>query len=298
MTNIINPEKQKIIVVAVAALVSFLGLEAASQALQIFQIATFLRIVFYVYIFLIFWQMLVFDLHLKKPRATTGLTRTVAGALKERFEYLKYRHHWLHFQNYLILPGIIYWTTVVMLYLNPFGQTIKQVFITISTISLAVVFWYLKTVFLSHKDAKVHHRQLIFLAKLLASYLAFAGAFGVTRYFGYGASWFMVAVFALTFMLLYQALFQHHETGFETLKFLFATSLILGATAFFLYYFWNVNYFSGALVLTGIYNTIWGLIHHKWIDKNLSREMVYEYLAVLFVILVIVFSSTNFAQRI
>ncbi|MDP3740828.1 MAG: hypothetical protein Q8R08_00695, partial [bacterium] len=98
--------------------------------------------------------------------------------------------------------------------------------------------------------------------------------------------------------LLYQALFQHHETGFETLKFLFGTSLTLGVIAYLLYFLWNVNYFSGALVLTGVYSTIWGIIHHKWIDKNLTREMVYEYLAVLFVILIIIFSSTNFAERI
>lgn len=293
-----NPSKQKFIVVAVAALVSFLGLEAASHALDLYQIAFFLRICFYVYVFLIFWQILVFDLHLKKPRTGTDLTRTVAEGLKERFEYLKHRHHWLQFQNYLLLPGITYWTAVVMLYLNPFDSVIKQAFIAISTIFLAVDFWYLKTVFLAHKDAKVHHRQLIFLSKLWASYLAFAAAFGITRYFGYGANWFFLAVFVLTFLLLYQALFQHHETGFETLKFLSATSLILGVSAFFLYYFWNVNYFSGALVLTAVYNTIWGIIHHKWIDKNLTRKMVYEYLAVLFVILVIVFSSTNFAERI
>lgn len=296
--QIVNPSKQKAIVVTIAGLASLLGLEAASSVLGIYQVGWFLRISLYVYLFLVFLQTFIFDLHLKKPRASAGFTRTVAEALKERFEYLKHRHHWLHFQNYLILPGITFWTTVAMLYLNPFDQVTKQVFIILATAALAVDIWYLKTVFLAHKDAKGISRQLIFLSKFFASYLAFAASFGLTRYFGYGANWLMVSVFVLSFLLLYQALFQHHETGFETLKYLFLTSLILGSIAYLLYYLWNVNYFTGALVLTGIYNTIWGIIHHKWIDNNLTREMVYEYIAVLFVILVIVFSSTNFAERI
>lgn len=296
--QIVNPEKQKIIVVTVAALASFFGLLAASETLQIYQISSFLRIAFYVYVFLVLWQTLVFDLHLKKARTMAGLKRSFFQAIRERFEYLKHAHHWLHFQNYLLLPGVTYWTTVVILYLNPFASLLKGVFILFATLALGIDFWYLKTVFLAHQDAKGLARQMIFVSKLSASYLAFTASFGLTRYFGYGANWLMVAVFVLSFLLLYQALFQHHETGFGILKFLFTTSLLLGAASYVLYFFWNVNYFSGALVLTAIYNTVWGIIHHRWIDKNLTRQMVYEYLAVLFVILVIVFSSTNFAERI
>lgn len=298
MREIISPKKHKAILVSIAALSSFLGFEAASQALQVYQIGFFLRISLYIYLFLVCLQIFVFDLHLRKPRSLVGLERNLKTAFRERFEYLANRHHFLHFQNYLLLPGITFWTTVAMLYLNPFEQALKQGIIIISTLALAANFWYLKTVFLAHKDARGLTRQLIFLIKFWASYLAFAASFGITRYFGNGQQWFVAAVFTLSFLLLYQAMFQHHETGFETLKFLLGTSFFLSLVGFFLYFFWNVNYFSGALVLTAVYNTIWGIIHHKWIDKNLTKELTYEYLAVLFLILVIVFGTTNFALRI
>ncbi|MDP3741182.1 MAG: hypothetical protein Q8R08_02540, partial [bacterium] len=193
--QVLHPSKQKAILVSIAAAVSFLGLEAASHALQVFQVGFFLRISLYIYLFLVFLQMFVFDLHLKKARTMTGLEHSFLQALRERFEYLKHKHHFLHFQNYLILPGITFWTTVALLFLHPFNQEVKQVLIILSTVSLSVNFWYLKTVFLAHKDAVGAARQLIFLSKFWASFLAFAAGFGITRYFDSGANWFMASVF-------------------------------------------------------------------------------------------------------
>lgn len=250
------------------------------------------------YLFLVFLQIFIFDLHLKRAGSWQKLEKSLWHALKARFEYLKEGHHWLHFQNYLILPGFIYWTTIVLIYLNPFDTFLKQVWIIMSTIALAKTFWYLKVVFYLHSEAGRIRRQLLFLTKLYASYLAFTAALGIMRYFGYGGELTGLLTFLITFLLMYQALFQHHFVGFETLKLLFYTSLALGVAGYLVYFFWNVNYYSGGLVLTALYNTIWGIIHHKYIDKNLTVETVYEYLAVLFVILVIVFSTTNFAEKI
>ncbi len=291
MKHLIDPAKQKFVVILVAALVSFFGFQAAALAAAYYQIPLLLRISLYVYLFLVFWQTFIFDLHLKKVSMWQV-------ALRERFEYLKDRQHWLHFQNYLILPGIIYWTTVALLYLNPFDELRKQVWIFLSTIALAIAFWYLKTVFYAHREASHISRQMIFVAKLYASFVSFAAALGIAKYHGYGGAWFGLLVALLTFLLMYQALFQHRYTGFDSLKFLLSSSLVFGVAGYAIYFFWNVNFYSGALVLTALYNTAWGIIHHKYIDNNLTREIAYEYLAVLFVILVIVFGTTNFAQRI
>lgn len=298
MKQLIHPSKQKFVVVLVASLVSFLGFEAASQALAVYQISPFLKIAVVVYLFLLFWQMFIFDLHLKKTGSWAVLERSMSRQLKDRFEYLKEKHHWLNFQNYLILPGVIYWSTIALLFLSPFDEIRKQAWIILGTLGLAVAFWYLKTVFYAHKDAKPPVRQMIFLAKLFASYWSFAAALGTGHYFGYSGEWFGLVVFLLTFLLMYQALFQHHYLGFKTLKFLFFSGILLSTVGYLIYYLWNVNYYSGALCLAAFYNTIWGIVHHKYIDKNLTREMVYEYLAVLFVVLVILFSTTNFAERI
>lgn len=292
------------IAVFVASLAAFLGMELASFVLGLNEVAIFIGISFAVYVFLVIWQIFIFDLHSKHIGA---LIRSVS----ERFWYLRSGHHFLHFVNYLILPGIIYWMTVIVLYLEPFDELIKQVWIIFSGLALAISQWYMKTVFLAHKEAPSAARQFIFLAKLYASYIAFVAAFGISRYFGYlpweirpegyftlGAPAFSVIIFCVTVLLLFQALFQHHYVGFKILKYLFATGLGLAVIAYALFYFWNVNYYSGALVMTGVYNTVWGLLHHKYIDKNLTRTIMYEYLAVLFVILVMVFSTTNFAERI
>ncbi len=298
MRAIIDPSKQKFVIILVAALTTFFGLEVASQTLATYQLPLFLRVSLYVYLFLIFWQTFVFDLHLKKAGSWRALEHSLWQALKARFEYLKERHHWLHFQNYLILPGFIYWMTVALLFLNPFDELRKQVWIFLSTVALSGGFWYLKTVFYSHREASRISREVIFLAKLYASYLSFAAGLGLVRYFGLGAEFFTLTAFLITFWLLFQALFQHHFIGFQTLKFLLLAGIGMAAAGYFVYSLWNVNFYSGGLVLAAVYNTIWGLVHHKFIDQNLTRRIVYEYLAVLFVILVIVFGTTNFAERI
>ncbi len=298
MKHLIHPDKQKFVIVLVAALVSMFGFQAASSAIEVYQIGKFLEIAFYVYLFLVFWQTFIFDLHLKKAGSWQQIEKSLWQALKARFEYLRDIRHWLHFQNYLILPGFIYWTTIVLIYLNPFETAIKQVWIFMSTIALTKTFWYLKTIFYAHDNASRVSRQLLFLAKLYASYLAFAATLGIMHYFGYGGELSGLLTFLITFLLMYQALFQHHFVSFDILRLLCYTGLVMGVAGYLVYFFWNVNYYSGALILTGIYNTMWGLVHHKYIEKNLTVEMVYEYLAVLFVILVIVFSTTNFAARI
>lgn len=298
MRHIVHPEKQKFIITAIAAAGVFFGLQVAARAIGYYQIEQFLAITFFTWLFLVTLQTFVFDLHLKNAATWQGMERSFISALRHRFHYLAHRPNFLHFQNYLILPGIIFWTTVAWLFLNPFEIYIKQAVIISSTLALALASWYLKTVFYSHHEAGRQVRQLIFLVKLYASYLAFTAFFGAGRYFGFSDIWFGTAVFATTFLLLYQALFQHHFVGLGALKMLLASGATMAGVGAVIYLLWGVNYYTGALLLAAFYNVIWGFVHHKYIDHNLTREIVYEYLAVLFIILVIVIGSTNFAERI
>ena len=73
--------------------------------------------------------------------------------------------------------------------------------------------------------------------------------------------------------------------------------LLLSWVAALVYLFWNVNYFSGALLITSVYIACWGIVQHKYIDRNLTREIVYEYLSVLFVVIVLVAGMTNFREK-
>src|SRR3990167_3718561 len=264
MKQIVHPSNQKFVIVVLAVAASFFGFEAAGRAIDAYQLRNFFEISLYVYLFLLFMQIFVFDLHLRPARSIAGLERSFFAALRNRFHYMGERNHFLHFQNYLILPGVIYWATIAILFLNPFAAAfgITRYFAPVSPESIAL------------------------------SPVAHADKFAL------GSPWLFVFIFSISFLLFYQALFQHHAVDFNMLKFLFFTSIGLGVLGYFLFYYWNANYFSGALVLTAVYNTIWGIVHHKYIDKNLNRDLVYEYLAVLFVILVILIGSTNFGERI
>src|SRR3989344_4580585 len=192
MRQITSLKTQKVIIVAAGALASFFSLEAASRALGGHEIEMFTAIAFYGYLFLIIWQIFVFDLHLK----TSSLARfeeTLLQSLKRRFQYMANFHHFLHFLNYLILPTIVYAFTAVVIYLNPFDQAVKRVFILGAALALAISFWYLKTVFLAHAEASKPSKQLIFLAKLYGSFVGFAAAFGFVRHFGIGAELFVLS---------------------------------------------------------------------------------------------------------
>ena len=237
-----------------------------------------------------FLASFIFDLHLKKAGAW--------HALEERFGYMLDVNHWMNYQNYLILPGIIFWSAIALMFLNPFDLILGQGIILTATLGLTIAFWYLKTVFYAHKQARAGTLQVIFLVKLLATYLAYAAAFGLSRYFGYNALFFAILIFGVTFLLLYQAFFQHHYISLGTVGLILLSALAIALIGYYMFSIWNVNYFSGALAVAVFYNTIWGLMHHKLIEKNLSRDMVYEYLTVLFVVLVIIFSTTNFSERV
>ncbi len=298
MANLINPAKQKAIVVAVTALTTLLGLEAASISLGLYQLEKFLLICFYVYLFLVIWQSFIFDLHLKKSYTWHGFEKSFWTALKARFRYMVETHHFLHYQNYLILPAIIYWSAVGLLFLNPFDQTLKQVVIFCTATVLTIATWYLKTVFYDHHGAHHTVRQIIFLVKLGGAYLSFAAAFGLTLYLGVDLLTFALVIFALSFLLFHQAFFQHHYNGYKTVEIFSVCGIVLSWVAALVYLFWNVNYFTGALVIAAVYIACWGIVQHKYIDRNLTREIVYEYLSVLFVVIVLVFSMTNFRERI
>jgi len=292
--HIIHPSKHKYIFAGTAAAAAYLGLWAAGSALAVYQTNRFWQISLAVFAFLIFLQVFIFDLHLKKSWSLKNL--------ETRFEYLSVENHWLQFMNYLVLPSVLFWSTAALMFLAPFNETLKQTWMILGTLSLGVTFWYLKTVFLRHSEAPRLLRELLFIAKLFASYLAFAAALGLSKYFfstsGTGAMFLDGTVFALSFVLMYQALFQHHDKPDVTLKFIIPIAMFLGACSYAVYFYWNVNFYSAALFLAALYNTAWGLMHHKYIDRDLTPKIIYEYLAVLFVVLVILFSTTNFTEKI
>jgi len=295
--------KQKIISTAIVTIGAFLGFQALSYVLGLYQISSYVWMSIYIYAFHVFWLTFLFDLHFKKKPllAEIHLSRTWAhmlwGGIKDRVSHMLNWHYFRHYQNFLILPGIIYWSVVVLLFLNPFANELKQLIIASSTLALGVVYWHFKEVFSKNLEAHEWSLHILALAKLFAAFLIYSAVFGVTRYYGFGLEFLGLAVFAMTFLLVYQALFQHKLLSFNVFFFILLIASIVSIASVWVYFYWNTNYLTGGLVMLAVYNSLWGMLHHH-LDNNLTCKLVVEYLLMLVFALSILFTTHDFSSRI
>lgn len=295
--------KNKILSTLIVTTGAFLGFEAISKAIDIYQLSSSLYLSLYIYIFHIFWLTFIFDLHLKKRGvlANARLNHTGAQmvwmALKERVEHLRRWDYFRHYQNYLVLPGIMYWGTVILLLLNPFDSFFKQTIIVCSTLALSVSYWYMKEHVSKRLEHEDHWIKVLSLVKLYAAFIIFSSTVGVTFYFGFNPSFLFLATLTLTFLLVYQALFQHRLLNFSVFMYTLGVAMIMGLVSLWVYVNWNSEYFTAGLVMLAVYNALWGILHHH-LDHNLTNKIVFEYLAMMIFIVTLIFASHNFSQRI
>jgi hypothetical protein len=303
MKPLISEQKQKLVSVAIVTAATFAGFQALSFVLaKTFQLADFIFLAIVIYLFLLLWLVFLFDLHLKKKLSLSMLESgegeiMIFKAVRRRFMHLMHWPYLRHYLNYLILPAIIYWSTVTLLALNPFREGLKQAMIGMSVLSLSFAYWYFKESF--SKNFELHHLgiKILSLFKLLGAFLFFCSMLGFVFYFGKSAKFLFLGIFAGSFLLLYQFLFSHRLFKSPLLAPMTLISLCSAFSALWLYFAWSNNYFTGALVVLGVYNVGWGFLHHH-LDGNLNRKLVLEYLLILLFILILLFSSHDFAPRI
>lgn len=298
-----NEQKNKILSIVIVAATALLGFEAISYTIRIYQLRPALHLSIYVYAFHIFWLAFVFDLHFKKRGVWAMLRPSHSGlhlfwaGLKERWAHLGQWAYLRHFLNYLVLPGILYWATVVLLFLNPFNHALKQSLIVAATFALSVAYWFMK----EHVSRQLEHRaswiRVLAVVKLLAAGLAYAALLGVTFRYGFGGAFLLSSTMIVTFLLVYQALFQHRLLTWQTFLWVVAIALGLGVCAFWVFRYWNTQYFTGGLVMLAVYNTLWGLLHH-YLDQTLTRRVVLDYLMMAVFVISVLLASHNFHQQI
>lgn len=303
MRPLFSEYKQKVISTLVATIGAFAGFQALSYVIGLYQLSTFLWLSFAIYGIHVLWLTFVFDLHLKERGVLATLKPTHAGfslvwaALKARFRYMTNWRHLRHFQNHLVLPGILYWSCVVLIFLNPFKYTLKQVLILATTAAMNIGFWYMK----EHVSRRLEHGyswiRMLSLVKLFAAFLVYSAMVGVTVHFGYEPSFLVMGIATLTFLLLYQALFQHHLLTFSSFLWVVIISLSLALVSIWVYLYWNTQYFTAGLVMLAVYNSMWGLLHH-WLERNLTKLVVFEYLLMTGFVISFLLASHNFEQRI
>jgi hypothetical protein len=285
---------QRVISVVTISLISFLGLESLVLINNLYQERIYILSSIYFYVLLLIWLHFIFDLHFKEK----AIGSSIAHSIYLRFRHFLHLKTFFNFQNYLILPAVLYWGAVILIGIN-FGHTqLQQVIAIVTSLALVIVYTLFKEIF-RHRFVSLHNRHFILLTnvKIYASWLVYSAAVGITWYYCFPASLLYAFIFLVTFMLMYQALFQFHELTREHVWAIIGVSMVLTVASFFVYSYWNVNYFSAGLFMTGIYNFTWSMLYHT-LKKTLTKEVFLEHLAILAVILVVVIGGTNFKAQI
>jgi len=295
-----------------SSIVVFLGLEALSYLTGIFQLPYFINISALLYVFVILISSLIFDLKLKIPkswerssyyyfhtkRRLVKIVRIIARAAGLRFRYLSSWKHWRHYQNFLILPTILYWAIIILMFLNPFDYWYKQIFIAAGTFLVAIVIWHLKTVFISYSQASINARYLMFAATIITAFLSFTAILGLSWYFGFSRYFFPATVFVMAFLLMYQSLYHHPLLEIKVnIRFVLVGAGLCFVAALIVANVWTVNYFSAGLLLAGVLHLYWSLTL-QWRQGRLTFVRSLDYILLFLFILLFVLVTTNFSSRI
>ncbi|MEK7075388.1 MAG: hypothetical protein AAB948_01135 [Patescibacteria group bacterium] len=283
----------KLVAIGVISFISFAGLESLAYISNLYQMQLYLQASGMIYFFMILWLYFLFDVHYKEQSL---ISSNLSHFVVLRFKHFLKWEHLRYFQNYLILPGILYWGAVILIGIN-FQQYKLQQFIIIATsISLITCYTFFKEVF--HKrEINTNHFIILTYVKLYASWLIYAASLGIIWYYCFTPTIFYLVIFLVTFMLLYQALFQFAELSLKHVFYVFIISALLSAASYFVYKLWNVNYFSAGLFMTAVYNLLWNLFYNK-INNTLSARVLAEQVTIFVLIVVMVLGVTNFKARI
>ena len=189
---------QKFVSAFLIAIVAFGGLEALVYIVNLNQPLIFLKAGFFIWVFLALKISILYDLHFKNPGALARAKArhesishwflkslaVLLSAFGDRVSHLLKKHHWLQFQNYLILPAMVFWATVTLLYIDFGNARLQQVLVLLSGLAMIVNYWFLKEAFL-RKTEKVDRDIFAGLAavKIYASAIAYTAALAIMRRF-------------------------------------------------------------------------------------------------------------------
>lgn len=288
------------------------GFESLIYLLNLNQSFIYLKVAFWLFAYLAFAIILLYDFHYKVPGSLlkaqklhdsvrykfTGRVKIVLSAISGRLAHLKQwkvAQSWL---NYLLLPGFIFWGTVSLFYVNFGVYKIQQIIAVFSSLALVLHFWYLKEVFYRKKE-KVDSDVFVALSmvKIYASAVLFASSMAMLRRFCMSGEFFMLETGAFTFLLIYQALFQHKMVTLKNTAINLGLSAIMAVVGYFVYFYWGYNYFTAAVFLSACYNLLWGIFHY-YLDRVLTLKAFMEILLISILIAGMVISVTNFKARV
>ncbi len=302
---------QKIIAFFLIAIVVVGGFEALIYILNLNQPAIYLQVAFWIYLYLVFNIIFFFDLHFKKrgswQRAKlrhqgviSNLERFVKTAFSsfvDRFEHLgrwQYLKQWIYF---LLLPSFIFWASFSLFYVNFGFYKTQQIIAIFSSMALVLYYSYLKEIFYRQKE--MVDSDIFIILSVIKIYTAgalFAASMGMLRSYCLDPIYFSSEVFCFTFLLIFQALYQHRKLNNSTIPKALAIALAMGVIGQFVYVYWGYNYFTAAAFLTVCYNFFWGIFHYR-LDKALTIRALLEILVLSLIMAGMIISVTNFSSR-
>jgi hypothetical protein len=306
-----NLKTQKIVTAVLDGIVVVGGLQVLMYLLGINQMDAYVQVALWIWVLLMFKIIFLYDLHFK-VRGSWGRAkekhesishwlhrdiRVVSSAVWHR---LRHFHTWAHVKQalvYMVLPTLLFWSTVVVLYLNFSFIRSQQIFFVLSSMALILNFWYLKELF-HRKTEQVENDIFVALSvvKVYTAAIAYGAALGIMRSYCLQPRYYVAVVLAVTFLLIHQALFQHK---YNTVKNLFYTLLISIAVAglgYVIYVKWGYNFYTAAIFITAFYNFLWGIFHYH-LDRSLTKRAFYEILLISLLIGSMVLGITNFRER-
>jgi hypothetical protein len=294
------------------AIVAIGGFQALIYILNLNQIGIFLQVAFWIWIYLWFKISLLYDLHFKNPGALARAKarhesiphwlkrsfRIWITALWNRFEHIFKWKNLRQCLNYLLLPGFVFWATTAIFYVNLGQIQIQQIYAWLSTVALVVAFWYLKEAFSRRKEVV---DKDIFVAlsvvKIYAVAVSYAATMAIMRRFCLEPWLFSLGIFSLTFLFIYQALFQHKKININTMLVTMVIAGVLATLGYFVYINWGFNYLTAAIFMTAFYNLFWGAYHYH-LDRALTKKAFLEILLICLLIAYLVLTNTNFKAKI
>jgi len=309
--QITSTRARQLTLVIVSTIITFSAFETLSFLTGIYQIRTFVNIALLYYFGLVAFTGFVFDLRLKPMPGLKKSEKDLrhfsqrivwawedfVSASKIRFHYLFSWEQWRHYFNYLILPGILYWSVVALIFLHPFLSINKQAFSIVGTVLVSIAIWYMKTIFTNYDRASVQLRYLMLTVTVFTAFLAFSAALGLAWYFGLSASWYAVTVLAAGSLLMYQSAFQRRMVTLRSLKYIVSGGIGIYFASSVVFLYWSVNFYSAGLLLGGLLYFYWSVVL-QYLQKRLTKKMFLEYLLIFIFILIFVLTTTNFGARI
>jgi hypothetical protein len=300
-------------IAAILNLVVVVGsFEGLISILNLDQPLIYVRTAFIVGLFFILQIVLLYDLHFKTPGSISrakkkheSLAQGIAKSFKvlgwalwdrcAHFREAKFVKQWL---NYLILPGIIFWASISLFFVNFGFPKEQQIFAGLSSIALYLNYFYLKEIF-SRGNEMVDPDVFVALSivKIYASAIVYGASLALIRRYCLPSSLLVLGTFALTFLLVWQALFQHKMTTLKNLGITVLIALLMSQLANLVLVFWGYNYFTAAVFLATCYNLMWAVFHYS-LDRSLTWRTFWEILVISVIIAGMVFSVTNFKARI